>query len=285
MANSASHKFGQIIGDLLEVAIQPFLEQFAAKHHLFLDVKGKRQVRGKGKKLTWIDGENNKHDLYFVLERGGSKTTQGTPVAFIEAAWRRYTKHSRNKAQEIQGAILPLAQKYAYAHPFKGVILAGEFTSGALNQLRSSGFSVLYFPYQTVIEAFTAFGIDAAFGETTPEDVIEEKISSFYDLPSSEDVAIKLVDLNQEQVDAFLADLEITVSRRVEQVHVLPLHGNSSMLPTVADAINFINGYIEATGSAIFIRYEIIVRYNNGSEIVGKLQSKTEALEFLAAYA
>lgn len=117
MAVSFSHKFGQIIGELLEVAIKPFLDNFAQQHRLFLDVKGNRLVRGKGKKLSWFDLDGNKHDLDFVLERNGNESVQGIPVAFIEAAWRRYTKHSRNKAQEIQGAILPLAQKYQYAHP------------------------------------------------------------------------------------------------------------------------------------------------------------------------
>ena len=45
----------------------------------------------------------------YVLERGGTDTVRGLPAAFIETAWRRYTKHSRNKAQEIQGAVLALA--------------------------------------------------------------------------------------------------------------------------------------------------------------------------------
>jgi hypothetical protein len=48
-------------------------------------------------------------------------------VAFIETAWRRYTRHSRNKAQEIEGAIGPLAETFAHARPFLGAILAGQF--------------------------------------------------------------------------------------------------------------------------------------------------------------
>lgn len=52
----------------------------------------------------------NAHDLDFVLERGGSDDKIGMPAAFIETAWRRYTKHYRNNAQEIQGALEPLAE-------------------------------------------------------------------------------------------------------------------------------------------------------------------------------
>ena len=44
----------------------------------------------------------NVHDLDYVFEQGGTEATIGQPKAFIEIAWRRYTKHSRNKAQEIQ---------------------------------------------------------------------------------------------------------------------------------------------------------------------------------------
>ena len=87
----------------------------------------------------------NSHDLDFVLERGGTPDKIGMPVAFIETAWRRYTKHSRNKAQEIQGALEPLAETYRHLAPFKGAVLAGVFTEGALTQLRSLGFTVLYF--------------------------------------------------------------------------------------------------------------------------------------------
>jgi hypothetical protein len=168
MAESLSHKFGQIIGDLLELAIEPHLRKFAKSNNLYLDKKGIRTAR-KGKKLSWVDGKENSHDLDFVLEREGSEKLIGVPVAFIETAWRRYTKHSRNKSQEIQGAILPLAEKHRNSSPFIGVVIAGEFTAGSLTQLKSSGFCVLYFSYDTVMRAFRKFKIDADFDEATSE--------------------------------------------------------------------------------------------------------------------
>ena len=45
MAVSPSHKFGQIIGDVLEAAILPMLSAFASKHGLYLDKKGPRRTR------------------------------------------------------------------------------------------------------------------------------------------------------------------------------------------------------------------------------------------------
>jgi hypothetical protein len=161
MAGSPAHRFGQIIGEVLEAATLPLLEQFARDHQLYLDKMGKRPCR-KGKKCTWLDSNGNTHDLDYVLERGGTPDKVGMPAAFIETAWRRYTKHSRNKAQEIQGAIEPLAATFKNSGPFKGAVLAGVFTEGALQQLKSLGFTVLYFPYESVVAVFRTFGIDAS---------------------------------------------------------------------------------------------------------------------------
>jgi hypothetical protein len=122
MAQSPSHRFGQIIGDTLEAAIRPILQTIASELGMYLDAKGERKVRGAKRKVAWVDGRGNTHDLDYVFEADGDAETIGSPRAFIEIAWRRYTKHSRNKAQEIQGAILPLAERYSDHHPFLGVI-------------------------------------------------------------------------------------------------------------------------------------------------------------------
>ena len=153
MAHSPAHKWGQIVGqEFLEVALMPILQVTAKKHGLYLDVKGKRPARS-GLKISWADDFGNAHDLDFVLERGGTDEKIGDPVAFIETAWRRYTKHSRNKAQEVQGAVLPLVTRHHRHAPFIGVMLAGEWTDGAVKQLTSLGFKVLHFTYQDIVSA------------------------------------------------------------------------------------------------------------------------------------
>jgi hypothetical protein len=178
LAESPAHRFGQIIGEVLEAAVIPLLAEFAARHNLYLDMQGERACR-PGKKCTWLDLNKNAHDLDFVLERGGTRDKLGIPAAFIETAWRRYTKHSRNKAQEIQGAIAPLSETYKNARPFVGVVLGGVFTEGALTQLRSLGFSVLYFSYDSVIAAFRKFGIDASFDEGTLDAEFQKKVNIY----------------------------------------------------------------------------------------------------------
>lgn len=283
MAESLSHKFGQIIGDLLELAIEPHLRKFAAKNKLFLDKKGIRLTR-KGKKLSWTDSKENIHDLDFVLERGGTNEALGVPVAFIETAWRRYTKHSRNKAQEIQGAILPLSEKYKNSSPFIGVVLAGEFTQGALTQLESSGFCVLYFSYDTVIKAFNKFGINAAFDEKTPEKEFRKKIDSWNKLADKSEVAKELLLLNKKGANKFFDSFKNSVSRFIERIIILPLHGQESVSGSVIEAINFLKKYSEDKPKSTLVRYEIIIRYNTGDKIEASFKDKKDSIKFLENY-
>jgi len=115
MAQSPAHQFGQFIGNMIEGIVRPILEDFCQSHDLYLDYQGKKRSLRQGKEVRWEDRFGNVHDLDYVIERGGSDQIIGDPIAFVEVAWRRYTKHSRNKAQEIQGAIRPLAERYAWA--------------------------------------------------------------------------------------------------------------------------------------------------------------------------
>lgn len=283
MAESPAHKFGQIIGDLLELALEPKLQKFARKHNLYLDKKGERKARS-GKKVSWTDANNNKHDLDFVLERGGTENKIGIPIAFIESAWRRYTKHSRNKAQEIQSAVLPLATKYKSSSPFVGVVLAGVFTEGALNQLKSHGFGVLYFPYESVVKAFAKFGINAAFDEKTAETDFRKKIETWSKLPNKEDVAKELLKLNKKSVDEFLSSLSGTVSRFIERIIILPLHGQEKISSNVTEAIIFLKKYSEDKPKLPLSKYEIIIKYNTGDRIEASFKDKKDSIKFLESY-
>ena len=63
MATSPPHRFGQIIGDLLEEIIAPQLEEFCSTRGLYLDKKGERGAARGGKKVSWVDKFGNTHDL------------------------------------------------------------------------------------------------------------------------------------------------------------------------------------------------------------------------------
>lgn len=285
MAKSPSHKFGQIIGDMLEACIEPFLKQFAEKYHLYLDKKGPRPAR-TGSKVTWTDSYGNQHDLDFVFEKDGSTKKMGMPVAFIETAWRRYTKHSRNKAQELQGAILPLIGTHRNAAPFYGAVLAGIFTDGALTQLKSLGFKILYFPYQTVVKAFSRVKIDASFEEDTSDAEFAKKVALWKKLSKQKQklVACSLAEINKREVDGFLEALERSITRQIKIIRVLPLHGIAVDWKSIEEAINFIEGYNEKGVANPISRYEVQIHYSNGDKIEAQFNEKDSAIEFLETF-
>jgi len=284
VALSPSHRFGQIIGDLLEEVMGPQFEVFCSSRGLYLDKSGVRGAARDGKKVSWLDKYGNSHDLDFVIEKGGSASVRGRPLAFIEAAWRRYTKHSRNKAQEIQGAVLPIAEKYEWDKPFLGVILAGVFTNGSLTQMRTSGFEVALFPYESIVAAFASVGIVVNFDEDTPDLVFQMTINSIEAISPDVRAQLKqhLVATNQVILNKFFAELQATLDRQIERIILIPLHGQQSEFGTVADAITFVTNYQEdALHDGAFRKYEVIVRYTNEDKIDASFQDKEKAVAFL----
>lgn len=285
MAKSLAHTFGQIIGNVLEDAILPELQRFADAHGLYLDRKGLRPAR-KGKRVSWTDLFGNAHDLDYVLERGGSEETIGTPVAFIETAWRRYTKHSRNKAQEIQGAIHLLSLTHKHCCPFTGIILAGVFTHGALTQLNTLGFHVLYFSYESIIEAFKSAGLNADFGEETEEVEFRKKIKKWEALDSNarQRIPKHLLNCNKDQLSAFFGQLERSITRYVERILVLPLYGRETEHSSIADAIRHLESFSPNPKQATLHKFEIQVKYSNGDSVSAEFTSKEGAVEFLQKF-
>lgn len=283
MAESPAHKFGQIIGNFIEELFRPYLIEFCEKNDLYLDYQGRDRPARKGKKISWSDSFDNKHDLDFVIEKGGSDTQIGNPIAFIECAWRRYTKHSRNKAQEIQGAILPLAQKYGNNNPFLGAVLAGIFTDGSLDQLSSNGFNILYFTYDTIIEAFSTQGINIAFDEETPDENYQQTIEVIDSLssPDISRISENLIQLNEGKIETFLSALNERLTREIEKIIIIPLYGYRNEFVELNSAIQFLEGHAIYEVRGEFRFYEIIVSFTNGDKLEASLNSKSRALDFL----
>lgn len=287
LAVSPTHKFGQIIGDVIEQSVRRPFEEVANKHGLYLDHRHPRPARSGRSKVSWRDNKGNVHDLDYVFEAGGSETSIGRPKAFIETAYRRYTKHSRNKAQEVQGAITPLAETYSDDHPFLGAVLAGVFTEGSLTQLASHGFGVVYFPFESIVEAFKTVGIDAYFDEQSEDAEVLTKVQAFEKLTQHQidRIITTIQQRHRSDIRRFIDDLEGSLTRSVKSVFVLALHGESCEAATVADAITFIQAYNERLGSKRFVRYEVSVRYTNGDEIRATFAAKSEAIKFLKGVA
>jgi len=285
MAESPSHKFGQALGKLFEDIVlddilKPRLEQFAKTKNYYLDSQRSRPVRS-GKKVTWEDKYGNKHDLDFVIEIDGTDHQLGRPVAFIESAWRRYTKHSKNKAQEIQGALLPIVE--LHDAPFYGVVLAGEFTKPALDQLRNNGFAIIYIPYQDVVAAFKEIDFEVAFDETTADEIYTAASNRLVALNSSEKDNLRqaLMRVSKQQVDRFMDTLRNCLERFISQIIIMPLFGTRYEFKNIDDALTELNTVDIDRASGEFERFEVIIDYSNSDKIQATFQDKILLADFL----
>jgi hypothetical protein len=285
MAQSPSHKFGQLIGHYMETLVAVPLEEFARQFGVYLDYKDKIRPVRSGKKVSWVDAKGNSHDLDFVIEKGGSDKTLGTPVAFIECAWRRYTKHSRNKAQEIQGALLPLAETYQHNDPFLGVILAGEFTEKSLTQLASHGFSILFFPYNQLVQAFQGLKVNIAFEESEPDEVLLKRLPALEKklVNLQKNKNLHILEYFQSEVDIFFKKLQNRFERKLTRIIVLPIYGKEVVFLSANDAIQFLKKD-NVFSNVPLIRHEIHLLFSNHDEIKAVFLLKNDAIDFLHQY-
>lgn len=286
MAQAPGHLLGQIIGGVLEAALLPVLQQLAAKHDLYLDSPGSRPLRA-GKKVTWRDAKGNGHDLDFVLERGGSPTKQGNPAAFVESAWRRYTKHSKAKAQEISGALDPVLVAFADVKPVGAAVVAGEWTKPALNQLRTNGYVVLHFDFARTVDVFARHGMNIrGTGEETSDTFWQQQCDAFLskDAAERQALAADLRETMQADLAVFAAELEKRIIRQIDYVTVVPLHGNHLQFTHVSAAINAVEAYPIGAATAAFLRFEVRIVYTNGDHIQASFESSGDAVAFLRTF-
>lgn len=286
MAKSYAHMYGEIIGDFFEESLILYLRPTVEKLGYYLDYRHEREARNGQKEVRWADSGGNNHKLDIVVEENGSEKVLGTPRAFIEMAWRRYSKHSKNKVQEISGAILPLIEKFKKSAPFYSAVLSGEFTNNALEQLRSQGFTVCYIDLDKMEEVFSAFGFNVIWSENTPESFFKDMVVKYQKLSKEKRYKLyeKFVSVNKVELEQFKNALVWSLSRKLERVIIIPTHGLAFPFTTVEDACSFIKGYDENNTTVPVLYYEVKVVFNTQEEYSCKCKEKAKAIEFLNNY-
>ena len=284
---SPGHKLGQMIGNFFEQFFARDLIRFCEEHGFYCDRRGLRPgVRGTSRKVSWTDSYGNKHDLDYVVEKDGSDEKQGAPVAFIELAWRRYTKHSRNKTGELEGALLHLRDTYQSCR-FLGAILAGEYTQGGKNQLSSHGITVLHVPFDVLAGAFRGEGVELDYPEDASADHKRSVIRRWEALRQDriDNIATLLETAIATEYSAFKEALRRALLRQVEAVRVLPLYGNELTFSSIPEAISALSSSEEGeSGGLAFVKFEVELRFTDGDRVGGVFHTKDEALRFLAMF-
>ncbi len=283
MAKSPAHRFGQIIGDLLEETLYEYCKPIANNHSLYLDYKHSRIARDGNKEVKWQDINGNIHKLDIVMEEDGCEEKFGRPKAFIEVAWRRYTKHAKAKAQEISAAIKPLVAKYYDSSPFLGAVLAGEFTETSLDQMRSEGFELLYFPTSMIEEVYKKQGINAHWDESTSEAELQARVDLMEAMSADDRSNLKkaLMEANDTQWKVFTEKINLALERNIENIKVIALYGGLREFSSINEACEYISKNSDECTCEKIYKYEITVFFSNGDKIEMQFKEKNNAIVFL----
>lgn len=180
---SEGHALGQLVGDWWEEYVAaPMLRDVATRLGLYLDTRfAARACRGAA--VSWEDEAGNGVDYDFVLELGGTTERRGVPVGFVESFWRRGARHSKDKARDDTGKLVPMRDTYPTAR-FLAIVAAGDFTEPARELVRSRGVELFYVPKDKVVECFSRHGLQIDCPDRTPEPekaVLVRALESRYD--------------------------------------------------------------------------------------------------------
>jgi len=240
---------------------------------------------GRGDKIIWKDGDGNSVDYDFVLELGGSTKQIGIPVAFVECSWRRGSRHSKDKARDDTGKLLPMRETYPTAR-FLGVVWAGDLTDRAREFVRTRDIDLFYAPKQKVIDAFSNNRIAIDYSDTASEEakqVIGSAFETRFTPRKRRAVAHTLVELiGKAAIDSYVDRVRARLSALPQEIRLI-LRNESA--PLVFKSLDEVSDFFKEPTfrmddpQASYI-YE--VTYSDGTEFERNVPS-VEALKELHA--
>lgn len=217
--SSSGHKLGQLVGDWFEETIaESLLQSVAASLGLYLDHRFRVRNSRSGK-IIWSDLDGNRVDYDFVLELGGTDDVKGVPLAFFETFWRRGARHSKDKARDDSGKLVPMRETYPTARVL-GIISAGDFTRPAQELVRSRGIDLFYIPKDSICKAWADCGVPIDYNDSASE---EEK-SRIADAVSVRLTGQKKIEIKQRLIGIVgRAVLDSYVQRIIAGIAALPV--------------------------------------------------------------
>lgn len=165
---SAAHQLGQIVGNWYEEHVAgPVLAQIAENLDLYCDSRFiNRSCRGE--RVIWADSAGNEVDYDFVFELDGSEDVRGQPVAIFETFWRRYKKHSKDKARDDCGKLRVMRDTYVTVRHL-GIFAAGDFTKPAQEFVSSQDIDLFYTPKQCIVSAWAEHDLEIEYVDVASE--------------------------------------------------------------------------------------------------------------------
>lgn len=267
--SSAGHKLGQVIGDWFEeYFVLPLLGQTANKLSLYTDNRFiKRPARRE--KIQWKDDEGNTVDYDFVLELDGSQDKLGIPVAFIECFWRRGSRHSKDKARDDSGKLLPMRSTYPSAR-FLGIVAAGDFTEPARELIRSREIDFFYVPKEKVVASFHKHGLEIDYPDKLAESSkakIAEQFSADFTREKGILVATELIEsIGKASVSSYVDRVRARLSALPQEIRLI-LRQESS--PIIFKSLGEVSDFLNKPKFSIYEPTESYIyqtTYSDGTE-------------------
>lgn len=285
---SSGHKLGQLVGDWFQDDfVQPILQGVADKLGLYLDHRLRRRT-ARGDKILWKDEYGNAVDYDFVMELGGTDSELGVPVAFLECFWRRGSRHSKDKARDDSGKLVPMRHTYPAAR-FLGIVASGDFTRPAMDLIRSREIDLFYVPKAKVIEAFSRLGLEMDYADKAAEAVKAGMATAFAGAltdNAKREAAAELRSLMTEAVVQGYADrVKANLSALPQEVRIMgQLRSAPAIFESVDDAEAFLaNASHSFDFSSPSEAYTYEVTYSDGMEFSKVVQTKDELRDLNAS--
>jgi hypothetical protein len=276
---SAGHKLGQLVGDWFEeYYVLPLLTQAAQELRLFLDNRFiERSARGD--RILWKDIDGNEADYDFVLELGGTNNETGIPVGFVESFWRRGARHSKDKARDDSGKLMPMRDTYPTAR-FLGIVAAGAFTQPASELVRNRGIDLFLVPKSKVVAAFQMNGLEMDYPDRASE-AEKQRIASAFEQDFREEkkraVTASLINLQGVvAVRSYVDRVRARLSALPQEIRfVLRQDSSPYVFDTVVEASEFLQKPFFQMDSPVE-SYLYQVTYSDGSEYEAVVPSLEE---------
>lgn len=244
---SSGHKLGQLIGDWFQdYFVFPVLNEVANKLNLFLDHRLQhRQIRSG--KIIWNDEYGNGVDYDFVMELGGSDTQRGVPVAFLEAFWRRGARHSKDKARDDSGKLMPMRSTYPTAR-FLGIVASGDFTRPATELARSRDIDLFYIPKQKIVDSFKKLGMEIDYDDKSSETVkaqfAQNFLTKFGEEAKKNAAKILRETVTETVIRGYIDRVRASLSALPQEVRII---GERKSIPKVFETVDAAEDFLHRT--------------------------------------
>jgi len=290
---SAGHKLGQLVGDWFEeYFVLPLLQSVASALDLYLDHRF-RPRPARGEKILWKDEEGNTVDYDFVMELEGTENELGIPVAFFECFWRRGSRHSKDKARDDTGKLLPMRSVHPTAR-FLGIVAAGDFTAPARQLVKSREIDLFYAPKVKVVAAFSSLGMQMDYPDKASEEEKQRLVAEFLKKLSDDTKARAASELcallGGPSLTTYRDRVRAALGALPQQLRFIARHDSDPrVFESIADATAFLKRP-DFDFSKPSERYVYEITYTDGSEFerevasLGELRALHAETDRLAAH-